>query len=293
MRVRRSEPLSVILSSRRSITGNVGALSGGRAPGVPDHSRLRSADDGAARPLPGGGGSPRPAVSETGTTESRSHHRWVPHEILGLLRRGEPWRSDPQPARARGVDGSSSRCDARSSGCWARRRRTRMRSHFRQCRPGFRAGGAHDPGYEGGRPLLRSLADDLRHRRSSISHTDGMVVACAPIWKEAHASGWIRRSRTPSQDLLDGAFSEASWLCCLRAQARHRQRSVGLLGCGARRRWGGAGSGVAGPRRFAVARSTRTAAWWLCGRRAGRGGALTFRQRPACCGRRIPDGWLR
>lgn len=110
-----------------------------------------------------------------------------------------------------------------------------------------------------GRPLLGGgWRTELPARPEiSISHTDGMVVAVA-----ASADGGARvgvdaeKIRTPSQDLLDGAFSEAD-LAHLPPEAREsdalRCEWVFRLWCAKEAVGKALGSGVSlDPRRFAV-----------------------------------------
>jgi phosphopantetheinyl transferase len=110
-----------------------------------------------------------------------------------------------------------------------------------------------------GRPLLGGgWRTELPARPEiSISHTDGMVVAVA-----TSADGGVRvgvdaeKIRTPSQDLLDGAFSEAD-LAHLPPEAREsdvlRCEWVFRLWCAKEAVGKALGSGVSlDPRRFAV-----------------------------------------
>jgi phosphopantetheinyl transferase len=110
----------------------------------------------------------------------------------------------------------------------------------------------------GGRPALHGgWRTDLPARPEiSISHTDGMAVAVASAEDGARVGVDAEKVRTPSQDLLDGAFSEAD-LACLPPEAREpeaiRSEWVFRLWCAKEAVGKALGSGVSlDPRRFAV-----------------------------------------
>jgi len=110
-----------------------------------------------------------------------------------------------------------------------------------------------------GRPVLAGgWRTDLPGRPEiSISHTDGMVVAIAASANDEGRVGVdAEKIRTPSQDLLDGAFSEAD-LAHLPEPAREsdalRSEWVFRLWCAKEAVGKALGSGVSlDPRRFAV-----------------------------------------
>jgi malonyl CoA-acyl carrier protein transacylase/phosphopantetheinyl transferase len=137
-----------------------------------------------------------------------------------------------------------------------------LRHHFRES-AGRRFASAdlilaNDPA---GRPVLAGAwrADLPEVPKISISHTDGMVVAVAARLEEGAGLGVdAEEVRTPSQDLLDGAFSEAE-LALLPLGARESQpRSewVFRFWCAKEAVGKALGSGVSlDPRQFAVVRA--------------------------------------
>jgi len=110
-----------------------------------------------------------------------------------------------------------------------------------------------------GRPVLAGAwrAELPEVPQVSISHTDGMVVAVAAGLDEGVGIGVdAEKVRTPSQDLLDGAFSEAELaLVPVPAGAAEAQRSewVFRFWCAKEAVGKALGSGVPlDPRQFAV-----------------------------------------
>jgi malonyl CoA-acyl carrier protein transacylase/phosphopantetheinyl transferase len=269
MRVRRSEPLSVILSSEAiDPQGNVRSALEEVALRefqiTPAFSRLMMEPLDHCLAEVESLDLPSP---ETGTSRvSFGTIAGFPHEILegsfGVWRKAlaflilspperEEWMRLKFPVR-REIQWLLGRAAAKDA----------LRSHFRRSADRwFAPAELMIRSDEAGRPLLRGAwqTDLPGTPEISISHTDGMVVAvAADLEGGARVGVDTEKIRTPSQDLLDGAFSEAELaLLPPGTSATPSQRSewVFRLWCAKEAVGKALGSGVSlDPRRFAVAR---------------------------------------
>ncbi len=294
MRVRRSEPYSVVLSSEaidpegniRSALEEVALREFQITPAL---SRLMM------EPLEQYFAEVQSidlAFPETGTSRvSFSTIAGFPHEILegsfGVWRKAlaflilspperEEWmgRKAALPREIQWLLGRAAAKDA-------------LRSHFRENADRWFAPAELMIQNDGaGRPLLRGAwqTDLPGTPEISISHTDGMVVAVAADLEAGARIGVdAEKIRTPSQDLLDGAFSEAELALLPPGTSEtpsQRSEWVFRLWCAKEAVGKALGSGVSlDPRQFTVARVDAPSGL-VAVRPPGGGevGALTFRR---------------